>query len=152
MEIEDDERVNPPPHVVSSRSSVWLAWGVAAAAAIFALGVTSVHFAPPGSQVAAWWPAAGVAAALLALSPPRRWPPYLGLIALATFGANLAAGRDIGMASIFAFAGTVEPVVVALVLGAHHARPTLTTMADARRLMLAALAGATVVGVLAGTT
>jgi hypothetical protein len=53
-----------------------LRWPAALAllVAVYLAGVGAVALRPEGDAVAAWWPAAGLAAALVALSPRRWWP------------------------------------------------------------------------------
>src|SRR5699024_756372 len=53
---------------VSSTLAGLRRWDVAAGlvlVGVFVLGVTAVRFAPPGSSVAVWWPAAGLCIAFL---------------------------------------------------------------------------------------
>jgi len=124
----------------------------AALVAVLALSAASVAFSPEGSDVAAFWPAAGVGSGLLALSPVRRWP-YLavGLVAV-TAAANMISGREVGVALLFGIANTAENLVVAVALGAHRARPWLRTRADLGRLVLAGFLGAVTAGLLASAT
>ncbi|QUW19481.1 hypothetical protein [Agrococcus sp. Marseille-Q4369] len=57
---------------VDVRPSVpWPAW-IAAGALIFLAAVAGVLFAPVGTTVAVWWPAAGLSVAFALLQPPRR--------------------------------------------------------------------------------
>lgn len=119
-------------------------------AAIFILSVASVLFAPGDSDVAAWWPAAGVGTGLIALSSPRRWPALLTLGVIVTGAANFFAGRDPLVSSLFGFVNATEWLVAALVLGAHRSRPFLRSRGDFALLIVAAGTGAVVVGFLAG--
>ena len=130
-----------------SRVVVALTLGV-----VFTLSTWAVAFAPPASQVAAWWPAAGVSAALIALAPARRWPALALALVLVTALANLVAGRDPVISALFGVANATEAVLVAGVLGAHRMRPTLSSSADLRRLGVATLVGASVIGLLASGT
>ena len=119
-------------------------------AAIFALSTASVLFAPGDSDVAAWWPAAGVGTGLVALSAPRRWPILLLLGVVVTGTANFTGGRDPLVSGLFGLANATEWFVVAVVLGAHRARPFLRSRGDFALLMMAAGIGALVIGFLAG--
>lgn len=132
-------------------------WDVAAAIVllgVFVLGATAVRFAPPGSSVAVWWPAAGLAVAfLLATGPNRRRAAIVLVGMVVTSGlANLYGGRPPLAATCFGFANTAEAAVVwwAMTRGSH--RPRLASLEDLGRLLLATLAGAVVFGVLAGLT
>jgi PAS domain S-box-containing protein len=132
-------------------------WGVTAAlveVGIFVLAATAVSFAPPGSSVAVWWPAAGLAVAfLLATGPNRRRAAIVLAGMVVTSGlANLYGGRPPLAATCFGFANTAEAAVVwwALTRGSH--RPRLASLEDLGRLLFATLAGAVVFGVLAGLT
>ncbi len=120
--------------------------------AIYAAAVWSVALTTPGSDVAAWWPAAGLSASLVALSPLRRWPGLAVALALVTALANMTAGRDVTVSLLFGAANATEAVLVAWVLGAHVARPRLESTADLRRLGVAALVGASVIGLLVSAT
>lgn len=122
----------------------------AAFAAVFALSVASVYFAPGASDVAAWWPAAGVGTGLLALSSPRRWSLLLAMGVLVTGAANLVAGRDALVSGLFGVVNATEWLVVALLLGAHRERPWLRSRRDFVRFIAAAGLGALVVGFLVG--
>lgn len=117
---------------------------------IFGLSVASVLFAPSNSDVAAWWPAAGVGTGLIALSSPRRWPALLLLGVFVTGAANFAGGRDPLVSGLFGLANATEWFVVAVVLGAHRARPFLRSRGDFALLIVAAGIGALVIGFLAG--
>ncbi len=123
---------------------------VAAFVAIFGLCLSAVHFAPGESDVAAWWPAAGVGTGLLVLSPVRRWPLLLLLTVLVTAAANAIGNRDLVVSGLFGLANASEGLVVATLLGAHRSRPWLRSRTDFAHLILAAAAGATTVGLLAG--
>lgn len=130
-------------------------WDVAAGmvlVGIFVLGATAVRFAPPGSSVAVWWPAAGLAVAfLLATGPNRRRAAIVLAGMVVTSGlANLYGGRPPLAATCFGFANTAEAAVVWWALTRGGRRPRLAALEDLGRLLLATLAGALVFGVLAG--
>ncbi len=121
--------------------------------AVFGLGLLAVALAPPGSDVAAWWPAAGVAVAFLVVSPSRRRPGFVVGVAVAAVAGNLAGGRAPAVALCFGLANAVEAAtVVALLTRGRRGRPGLRTLDDLWRLILAAVAGSVLVGLLAGIT
>lgn len=120
--------------------------------AIFLAGIGAIHVAPAGSNTASWWPAAGLASVLVIGAPRRTWPQVLALVVLVTGTANLVSGREPVVAAMFAVANATEALTVALLLGAHRRRPALRTATDLARLCVAALAGAAVIGLLAGVT
>ncbi|MCD4525172.1 ATP-binding protein [Nocardioides sp. cx-173] len=120
--------------------------------AIFCLSVLSVHFAPLGSEVATWWPAAGVGVALVVLSPVRHWPLLLGGIVVVTGVANAVAGRSPEVAALFGVGNASECLVAALVLGVHRRPFRLRAPEDLPRVLLAIVAGAVSVGTVIGAT
>ena len=127
------------------------AWSLLLVAlAVFALGLLAVTLAPPGSHVAAWWPAAGVSVAAVAVSEGRRRYVMLPTVALASLLANLVGGRPLAVAGCFALANTAEAALAGCWLG-RKGRPGLTTMLDLGRLLIAAAAGALLAGAIAAT-
>ncbi|CAN5416024.1 hypothetical protein BH09ACT12_BH09ACT12_15500 [soil metagenome] len=136
-------RVNSPPSLLLV---------AAALATVFALSTVSVAFSPEGSDVAAFWPAAGVGSGLLALSPVRRWPALAAALVVVSAAANMVSGREPGVALLFGVANTAENLIVVTALGAHRARPWLRTRADLGRLLVAGSLGAVTAGVLAAAT
>ena len=118
---------------------------------VYLLGTTSVLFAPAGSTVAVWWPAAGVAVAML-LVAGHRWHAWLaaGVVVLSGL-ANLTGGRPVDVSLGFGLANAAEALVVAWLL-ARARRPALRTLSDLRRLLLATIAGNVVAGVGIGLT
>ncbi|GAA1914378.1 hypothetical protein GCM10009737_14650 [Nocardioides lentus] len=115
----------------------------------FALGVVAVAFAPADSDVASWWPAAGVATGVLLLG--RRWTALVGAIGLATTAANLVAGRELPVAVAFGVANAAEALLVAWILTRGRREPArLEDLHDALRLLVATAAGAVLLGGLAG--
>ncbi len=79
--------------------------------AIYVAGTQAVHFAPEGGQVAAWWPAAGIAVSLLALAPRAWWPALAAGVVVAVAAANLTAGRSLDVSLCFGLANAAEAVV-----------------------------------------
>lgn len=121
--------------------------------AIFVLGMVAVELAAPGADVAAWWPAAGVAVALLLRTPARHRMVVLGAIVVVSGLANMAGGRPLLVAACFGLANATEAaVVVGWFTRRGRFAPRLFTSEDVRRFIVAAILGATAVGVIAGLT
>lgn len=111
-------------------------------------GWLAIQLSPEGFPVASWWPGAGLAAALVALSPLRRAPLLTVAVALATLLANLAAGRGGDLAGAFAVVNALGALAAGLVLkGLRDRVPGLSTHDDFVRLVLAGVAGGAVVAV-----
>ncbi len=125
--------------------------GLAFLGLVFFLMTSSVVLAPPGSSVAAWWPAAGVSVAAVLWAPRRRlWVMALG-IAATSFAANAVGGRPAALAAGFAVANTAEAVTVALMLGSGgSSKVRLATMDDLARFVRAAAVGSALIGAIAG--
>lgn len=107
-------------------------------------------FAPPGSQVASWWPAAGIAGALVVLAPRRALPWVVVGIAATNAAGNLLAGRPPGMAYPFALLNAVEAALVGgllrrAVVRGPDGRPRLVGLEAFVVLLGAAVSGALVV-------
>ena len=120
---------------------------------VLALTLTSVVLAPPGSSVAAWWPAAGVSvAALLWMRGRNRWVLGAGLFAVSVLG-NLVGDRPLAVSVGFALANLAETVVVTLLLlRSGGARSALSSMAGLGAFLRACGVGAVVIAVGAGAT
>ncbi|GAA2737254.1 hypothetical protein GCM10009867_23740 [Pedococcus aerophilus] len=125
--------------------------GVTLLALVFVLMLTSVHFSPPGSTVAAWWPAAGVSVGAVLLARGRRRVAVVAGVGLACFVVNIIGGRPPLSAGGFAVANMAEAAVVALLmLGFGGPGRRLRTMNDFWRLLLAASVGAGIAGIIGG--
>jgi signal transduction histidine kinase len=113
---------------------------------LYALGAENAfwleHEAAAG---VAFFPAAGVTLAALAVTPPRRWPWLLAMIVVAETAVDLRHGQTLGMALGFAFANAVEPYV-----GATLLRKTYRLDATLRRYFARYLLYAVVVGPMVG--
>lgn len=124
------------------------------AALIITAGVVGVRLTPPGSQVAVWWPAAGIAVLFLLLTREgkrQRWA--YALIFVSTTIANLAGGRPTLVAIAFGVCNTIEALVVLQVLQRYAVtRSRLGSLTSAIRFTAAVIAGAATIGVLAGIT
>lgn len=120
---------------------------------VYLLGLGSVLFAPEGSTVAVWWPAAGLSVALL-VALPRSWMLALAVGVVVFSGlANYSAGRSPEAAAAFGIANAAEAYVVAwLLTRGRSGRSPLRAMDDLWRLLSAMLLGNLVVGVGIGLT
>ena len=129
-------------------------WAVAATlvlVGVFVLGATAVRFAPPGSSVAVWWPAAGlVVAFLLATGPNWRRAAIIGAGVVVFSGAANLYGKPPLAAACFGVANATEALVVWWLMTRGGRRPRLASLEDLGRLLVATLVGALVFGVLAG--
>ncbi len=118
---------------------------------IFALSLGAISIAPEGSPFASWWPAAGVSVLVALRFSGRRLIAICAAIFVVIFLANIMGGRFANVAVGFAFANTLEAIVGSLVIrGASRTVPRLDSLAVFARLVLAAFAGASVVGLVAG--
>ena len=73
----------------------------------------------PGG-VAAFWPAAGIAAgAIIALGPAARVPVGIGVMA-GTMLANATGDRNLAAAIVFAACNAGEPLLIAWLIERHH--------------------------------
>ncbi|GHD81564.1 signal transduction histidine kinase [Salinibacterium amurskyense] len=122
-------------------------------ALVFLLGWGFVAFSPPGSHVAAWWPAAGVSVLLvLRLHRSQRLWGALAVIVVTTL-SNMVGGRELLVAICFGIANSAEAWLVAFILTkGGRTRPVLDSLAFAYRLCASVAAGAILIGFLAGVT
>ncbi len=117
----------------------------------YAAGVGAVLFAPEGSPVATFWPAAAFCTAALALSRGRHWIVLVPLVLVVSVATNLTADRATDVSVGFGLANTTEAVVAALVLTSGlRRRARLNGQDDVLRLLFAAALGAAIIGVMAG--
>jgi PAS domain S-box-containing protein len=92
--------------------------------------------------VATWWPAAGLAVALVALAPRRWWPALAVGIVVFSGLANVTGGRDVPVSVLFGVSNAAEAVVAAAVLRRDgRDRPRLESLEDFVGLVVAALLG-----------
>ena len=141
---------SPGERAPLSRS--WLAALLLVLVGVVVLGSVAVRFAPAGSSVAVWWPAAGLAAAfLLATGPDRRRAGLVVLgVLVATGLANWYGGRPPLAAACFGVANAAESAVFWACMAGSGRRPRLGSLEDLGRLLLATVAGAATFGLLAG--
>ncbi|MCW2845168.1 MAG: sensor signal transduction histidine kinase [Nocardioides sp.] len=131
-------------------SSGQLRWPVALGllVAVYTAGAGAVVFAPPSDPVATWWPAAGIAVAMVALAPRSWWPALALGIVVFSAAANLTGGRDLPISALFGLSNAAEAVVAALVLRrGGRSRPSLQSQDDLLHLVEAALLGALTIAV-----
>ncbi|WP_084101769.1 ATP-binding protein [Demequina sp. NBRC 110051] len=115
------------------------------------LGIAAVALATYGESTSAWWPAAGTAVIAVLLAPRRTWAWVIAALLVATAASNLVAGRDLGLSLAFAVTNALEAWVVAWLLTRRGAAPRLATVREVTTLIVAAIAGAAVAGVGAGS-
>ena len=147
-------RPNPAPmHKTVPMSDNGRRWAGPAAVAVALLGVyvagtSAVLFRPEGSDVSFWWPAAGISVALVALVPRRQvLPVVLGIFAV-SLAANLSGGQTADLSIAYSIANAAEALVAGMLLKGPDGRlVTLSHLSDFVRLVVAAVAGALVVGV-----
>ncbi|MCY7326625.1 MAG: MASE1 domain-containing protein [Microbacteriaceae bacterium] len=116
---------------------------------VFALGLAAVFLTPPGSIFAAWWPAAGLSVAAMLFAKGPAWRMAIAIV-LVTTASNYVAGRPLTVAVLFGVANACEAWVVAALITRGGRAARLDGMPDVGRLLVAVLAGAAVIGVLAG--
>lgn len=120
-------------------------------AATYVVATVSVAWRPADNPVAGWWPAAGLAVALVALVRPglRHLLAAAAGIVVATGLANWTAGRTPDLALAFGVVNATEAVVAGLVLRAQPTPgpPVLSTLRDFVRLLAAAALGGVVIAV-----
>ena len=118
---------------------------------IYSAGVQSVMFAPVGSDVASWWPAAGLSVTVLVLTPRRWWPLLVPGIVLVSGLANYSGGRGMELSALFGVANAAEALVAGIILRRGRSETAgLESQDDLIRLIEGALAGAFVAACGAG--
>jgi two-component system, OmpR family, phosphate regulon sensor histidine kinase PhoR len=113
------------------------------------VGSLSIVLSPPGSPVAAWWPAAGLTVAAVLMSRGQRFGVALLVIAVGV-ATNYFAGRPLAVSIGFAVSNAAEAWAVAAVATRGRGEVPMRRVADALRFVLAAVAGAVLIGVVAG--
>ena len=122
---------------------------VSFAASIYLLGHLAVVLAP-GHQIAAWWPAAGVAVAVVARYRRDRWW-FLAALATASMIANVTGGRPWPVAIGFAVSNTLEAALAAAVIAGRR-DAVLDSLGDVVRFVAGVVVGVTAIGVGAALT
>ncbi len=156
LEAEDETSEHEPSDAAEHAfSQAPLGFALAGILAVYVLGVAALLLTPEGSEVAAWWPAAGLGVAMLVLAP-RRWQWLLGLaagVAVSTGLASFTAERALVPAVGFGLSNGAEAyLVVWLLTRGRDDRPSLRTMEDLWRFVSATLTGNVVAAVGIGLT
>lgn len=116
---------------------------------MYVLGLAEVFLTPPGSNFAAWWPAAGLGVAAMLFAKGPAWRMAIAIV-LVTTASNYVAGRPLAVAVLFGVANACEAWVVSALITRGGRAARLEGMPDVGRLLIAVLAGAAVLGLLAG--
>ena len=106
----------------------------------------TVRLAPEGAYAAAWFPAAGVSAGVVAVSTGRRRTALLVTIGLAGLAGLLLEGRPVSVAICCSLAGVGEAALAGWLLSRPDGR-RLVTMPDLGRLVAVAGSAALIPGV-----
>src|SRR5512133_3355915 len=115
---------------------------------VYVAGVGAVAFRPDRDPVAAWWPAAGLAVALIALAPRRWWPALAAGLVVVTTAANLTGGRELPVSVLFGLSNAGEALVAGAILRRGGLeRPQLASLEDFLRLVEATLLGGLTIAV-----
>jgi len=139
------------PEGATLREPAWWVFAPLAGLGIVALGTSGLHFSPPGSSVALWWPAAGVSVSLAILTSKRRaWLAAL-IIFAATYAANALGDHSAALSLWYAAGNTVEAAVgVAVLTNWYRRSASLANLEDVARLLVGALAASASLGVIGG--
>ncbi len=127
---------------------------VSITALILLVGVVSyasVAFREPGSPVAAWWPAAGVAVVAVLASRGSRVMASVGVLVVAV-AANALVGREPGLTIGYGIANAAEAYVVAQFASRGGPEARLDSLRDVSRFIGAAILGAITIGVIGSVT
>ncbi|MDP3889785.1 ATP-binding protein [Nocardioides sp.] len=153
MRLASPQQSSLPEAAPWPRDRTWAVGMLVTLSAVLLLAMVSVSLAPPGSRVAAWWPAAGLSVALVALTRPgRRWLALSGLTAASLLG-NYLAGRPVEVALGFTAANVTEAAIVAWWISTgRRGPPRMSSIDDFWRLVVATVLGAATAGLLAGVT
>ncbi len=128
----------------------WWMW-LLAAVLLFAASLAGAIFAPPGTGVAVWWPAAGISLGIALLVSRQRIPAALVLVLVVTCAANAFAGRPLLVSLAFGLSNALEVVAALGVLQAWRRPFRLSSLQAALRFAVAAGVAAVLSGVLVGT-
>jgi signal transduction histidine kinase len=123
---------------------------VAMLGGVYVAGVGAVVFAPSGDPVASWWPAAGIAVALIALAPRRWWWRLAVGIAVVSALANVTGGRSPELSAVFGIANAAEAIVAgAFLRRGRDDIPDLSSLDQFVQLVVAAVLGAVTIATIA---
>lgn len=127
---------------------------VAIVALLLLVGVVSyvsVAYREPGSPIAAWWPASGIAVVAVLASRGSRLLTTVAVFAVAVL-ANALVGRELGLNLGYGIANAVEAYVVAQFASRGGPEARLDGVRDVSRFIVAATLGALSIAVLGGLT
>ncbi len=114
---------------------------------VLLLALAALEWGRFGTNLAMWWPAAGVGVIAASVAPRRTRPLVALAVAVAGAVANAGFGRELGVAAVLGMATGVEAWVAATVLGGRRdERPGLHGLEELARFFVAAVAGAAVAG------
>ena len=109
------------------------------------VGHLAVHYSPPGTDTAMFWPNAGISVAALCLSRAAWRPTVLAGIFAVTVVANSLGGRALDVSLAYGLLNAAAAGTTVWVLSRRSTvRPQLQNLGDFVRLLVGALAGALV--------
>ena len=130
-----------------------LGWVVLALVAVFALSIASIEVSPLGSEVAGWWPVAGLSVLLASRFRRRNLWLVLAAILVVTALANVVADRPLAVAAGYGVANAVASGVGARLLRDRGGRLYgLDTIRGLVRIPITAIACGTAAALIAGLT
>lgn len=110
----------------------------------------AVEFSVADPSLAAWWPAAGLAAMAGMLARGRERWLVIPLVAVLTCAGNVLAGRDPLLAFLLGVGNTVEVAIIAMLLAPAGLALRIVSLRTALRFILVTLVGAVGSGVVLG--
>ena len=129
---------------------MWVAIGFAA---VFVVSVASVRVTPLGSDVAAWWPAAGLSVLLALQFRARQLWVVLAVLLVVAVLANIVAGCPPAVAIGYGLANTVEAWLGALLLRDRTGRLYgLDSIRGLIRILITAISCGAAAAIIAGLT
>ena len=141
-----------PLTVPRRRVRPW-AHALGTAVVILVIAWASVEGSRLTDGVALWWPAAGVAVAAVITAVPRARAVIVLIVLFASLAGNVLAGRPLTLSALFGICNAAEAATAAWwLLRGRVGRPSLETLNDLWRLLVAAALGAFVIAVGATTT
>jgi len=111
--------------------------------AIYLAGVGAVLFTPDNGPVSTWWPSAGLAISLLAVTPRHRLPVVLLGIVVFSGAANFSGGRSLELSAWYGVVNATSASVCVVLLRRGRDRvPRLDSLGDFVTLLGAAASAA----------
>lgn len=114
------------------------------------LVVEAVAFGYPTGSV--FWPGAGLTLGVLLVRPRRTWPALLAGVFVAEIAVDLTIPVSLGLASVWALANTVEPLVGAFLLTRKQPEVHLANVPAVIRFLALGVAVGPLVGATVGAT